>query len=171
MGRELRRKQAKKEGKSLKREISNETNQVKSLIIIIIILVVIVGLIYLLSALFVTKELDWFGEDDNKSESLIDKTILASEAFEQKETDYYVYFYDYTNEDSDITSSVNAIKDLNVYKVDTNSGFNKNYVSSESNRNAKTLEELKVNGNTLIKISGGTISAYYENEEIKNMEK
>ena len=55
MGRELRRKQAKKEGKSLQRELPAEEHQVKSLIIITLILVVIITVIYLLSALFVTK--------------------------------------------------------------------------------------------------------------------
>ena len=54
MGRELRRKQAKKDGKSLKKEIAAEEHQVKKLIIITITLVVIIGLIYLLSALFIT---------------------------------------------------------------------------------------------------------------------
>ena len=34
MGRELRRKQAKREGKSLQREIPEESNQIKNLIII-----------------------------------------------------------------------------------------------------------------------------------------
>ena len=37
MGRELRRKQAKREGKSLQREIPEEGNQIKSLIIISLI--------------------------------------------------------------------------------------------------------------------------------------
>ena len=64
MGRELRRKQAKKDGKSLKQEVINEKNQIKSLIIITIVLVAIIGIIYLLSALFVTKELKWFEKDD-----------------------------------------------------------------------------------------------------------
>ena len=34
MGRELRRKQAKKDGKSLQKEVTSEKNQIKSLIII-----------------------------------------------------------------------------------------------------------------------------------------
>ena len=66
MGRELRRKQAKKEGKSLKPEVPVEKNEIKGLLIITLILVIIIAVIYLLSALFVTKELDWFSKDNDK---------------------------------------------------------------------------------------------------------
>ena len=48
MGRELRRKQAKKEGKSLEREEIIETNQIKKFIIITLAVVAIVGIIYLI---------------------------------------------------------------------------------------------------------------------------
>ena len=104
MGRELRRKQAKKEGKSLQKEVINEKNQIKSLIIITIVLVLIVGLIYLLSALFVTKELDWFEKDDNKKVvETVKNTILAKEIFDQSEEEYYVYFYNYKDNDERIS--------------------------------------------------------------------
>ena len=46
--------------------------------------------------------------------------------------------------------------------------MNTNYVSDSSNKNAKTLEELKVVNHTLIKISDDTITEYYEGEEIVN---
>ena len=170
MGRELRRKQAKREGKSLQREIPKESNQIKSLIIITIVLVVIIGLIYLLSALFVTKELDWFAKDEEETETLATNTILASEIFKQTEEEYYVYFYDYDDEDDEIASAIsNKLSSEKVYKVDTGSALNNKYVSEESNKNAKTLEELKVKASTVVKISGEQIVAYYENDEIKNM--
>ena len=118
MGRELRRKQAKREGKSLQREIPEESNQIKKLIIITIVLVVIIGLIYLLSALFVTKELDWFKNEEKETGTLITNTILASETFKQAEEEYYVYFYDYDDEDSEISSAVSSkLSSSKVYKV------------------------------------------------------
>ena len=170
MGRELRRKQSKREGKSLQREIPEEKNQIKSLIIITIVLVVIIGLIYLLSALFVTKELDWFEKDEKETEKLATNTVLASEIFKQAEEEYYVYFYDYKDEDDEIASTVsNKLSSAKVYKVDTSSALNNKYVSEESNKKAKKLEELKVKASTVIKISGEQIVAYYENDEIKNI--
>ena len=168
MGRELRRKQAKKEGKSLQRENQNKENQIKKLIIITVILTLIVGLIYLLSALFITKELDWFENEENEVETLVENTILASETFKQKEEEYYVYFYDYSDEDEQIRAVVNSLTNTKVYRVNTKAALNNNYVSEESNKNAKTLTELKVKASTVIKISGDVISAYYENDEIKD---
>ena len=170
MGRELRRKQAKREGKSLQKEEIVEKNQIKQLISITIILVVIIGLIYLISALFVTKELDWFDKnDDTTIPTLATNTILASEIFKQSEEEYYVYFYDYKDEDTDISSHITSkLSSSKVYKVDTSNGLNNKYVSEESNKQAKNLDELKVKAPTLIKINGEKISAYYEGDEIKD---
>lgn len=169
MGRELRRKQAKKEGKSLKKEVPSEENKIKKLIFITLLLVFIVCVIYIISALFITKELDWFKEETEKKESLVTNTILASEVFKQAEEEYYVYFYDYNEEDSKISSSVsNKLSSSKVYKVDTNSALNNNYVSEESNKSAKSLNELKVKSPTVIKITGEEITAYYEGDEIVN---
>jgi len=170
MGRELRRKQAKKEGKSLEKEIQFEENQAKKFIIIILLLVFIICVIYILSALFVTKELDWFKNDDEKqSQTIVENTILASEIFKQSEEEYYVYFYDYTDKENTTSSVVSSkLSSSKVYKVDTSSGLNKNYVSEESNKSAKNLEDLKVKSPTVIKISGEKITAYYEGEEITN---
>lgn len=168
MGRELRRKQAKKDGKSLKPEIATETNQIKKLITIVITLLIIVGLIYLLSALFITKELDWFNKDTEETNTLVNKTILASETFKQSEEEYYVYFYDYKDEDEEVASAVQSITNMTVYKVDTGSALNNNYVSEQSNKSAKSLEDLKVKSPTVIKVSGDTITEYYEDKEIVN---
>ena len=170
MGRELRRKQAKKEGKSLERPEIKENNQIKKYIINVVSLVAIFALIYLISALFITKELDWFNKkENNNNNTTISNTILASEVFKQKETSYYVYFYDFDEEekDSDITNLVNSnLSNEKVYKVNTKSALNTNYVSDTSNKNAKSIDDLKVVAHTLIKITDDAITEYYEKDEI-----
>lgn len=169
MGRELRRKQAKREGKSLKKEIPVEENSIKKLIIITLLLVFIICVIYILSALFVTKELDWFDKKETTSNNLVTNTILASEIFKQTEEEYYVYFYDYNDEDSQISNIVSSkLSSSKVYKVDTSSALNNKYVSNDSNKLAHKLDDLKVKAPTVIKISGETIEAYYEGNEIIN---
>ena len=172
MGRELRRKQAKKEGKSLEREEVVEENQIKRYFIIILVLILVVTTIYLVSGLFITKEIKWFSKDDEKTstDSTVNNSILASAIFNQSDEEYYVYFYDFNEEqkDSEITNLVNEkLTDNKVYKVNTSSALNSNYVAEESNKGAKTLAELKVVPHTLIKISGDTITEYYETDEIK----
>ena len=170
MGRELRRKQAKKEGKSLQPEIKEEEKLIKKLIIITAILVFIICAIYVLSALFITKELDWFDKKEEETkETLAKNTILASEIFKQKEEEYYVYFYDFNEKENQVTSAVNAkLSSKIVYKVDTSSALNNKYISDQSNKSAKTLEDLRVKAPTVIKINGDQISEYYEDNEIIN---
>ena len=170
MGRELRRKQAKKEGKSLQPEIKEEEKLIKKLIIITAILVFIICTIYILSALFITKELDWLDKkEENTTQTLAENTILASEIFKQKEEEYYVYFYDFNEKENQITSAVNSkLSSKIVYKVDTSSALNNKYISTESNKSSKKLEDLKVKAPTVIKINGEQISEYYEDDEIIN---
>ena len=170
MGRELRRKQAKKEGKSLQPEIKEEEKLIKKLIIITAILVFIICTIYVLSALFITKELDWFDKKEEETkETLAKNTILASEIFKQKEEEYYVYFYDFNEKENQITSAVNSkLSSKIVYKVDTSSALNNKYISDQSNKSAKTLEDLRVKAPTVIKINGDQISEYYEDNGIIN---
>ena len=64
MGRELRRKQAKREGKNLARENLENEHQIKKLLIITGLILFIAIIIYLLTATFITKELKWFDNSD-----------------------------------------------------------------------------------------------------------
>lgn len=171
MGRELRRKQAKREGKSLKNEEIKEEYNVKKIVITCVIVLVSIGLVYLISALFITKELDWFSKEEVKDNtSGVENSILASAIFKQKEDEYYVYFYDF-NEDNNMYKNIvsSKLSSKKVYNVDTSSGLNSNYVSDVSNKKATGLDDLKVVNDTVIKIVGDTIVEYYEKDEINNI--
>ena len=171
MGRELRRKQAKREGKSLKNEEIKEEYNVKKIVITCVIVLVSIGLVYLISALFITKELDWFSKEEVKENtSSVENSILASAIFKQKEDEYYVYFYDF-NEDNNMYKNIvsSKLSSKKVYNVDTSSGLNSNYVSDVSNKKATGLDDLKVINDTVIKIVGDTIVEYYEKDEINNL--
>ena len=171
MGRELRRKQAKREGKSLKNEDIKVEYNVKKTVITCIIVLVSIGLVYLISALFITKELDWFSKEEVKENtSSVENSILASAIFKQKEDEYYVYFYDF-NEDNNMYKNIvsSKLSSKKVYNVDTSSGLNSNYVSDVSNKKATGLDDLKVVNDTVIKIVGDTIVEYYEKDEINNI--
>lgn len=171
MGRELRRKQAKREGKSLKNEEIKEEYNVKKIVITCVIVLVSIGLVYLISALFITKELDWFSKEEVKENtSSVENSILASAIFKQKEDEYYVYFYDF-NEDNNMYKNIvsSKLSSKKVYNVDTSSGLNSNYVSDVSNKKATGLDDLKVVNDTVIKVVGDTIVEYYEKDEINNI--
>lgn len=171
MGRELRRKQAKREGKSLKSEEIKVEYNVKKIVITCVVVLVSIGLVYLISALFITKELDWFSKEEVKENtSGVENSILASAIFKQKEDEYYVYFYDF-NEDNNMYKNIvsSKLSSKKVYNVDTSSGLNSNYVSDVSNKKAIGLDDLKVVNDTVIKIVGDTIVEYYEKDEINNI--
>ena len=130
-----------------------------------------IGLVYLISALFITKELDWFSKEEVKENtSSVENSILASAIFKQKEDEYYVYFYDF-NEDNNMYKNIvsSKLSSKKVYNVDTSSGLNSNYVSDVSNKKATGLDDLKVVNDTVIKIVGDTIVEYYEKDEINNI--
>ena len=55
-----------------------------------------------------------------------------------------------------------------VYKVNTKDGFNSNYVSEETNKDATSIEELKVKALTLIKVENGSIVEYGTYKELMN---
>ena len=171
MGRELRRKQAKKEGKNLKNELYDmnidNDNQIYKFAKITIILLIMFVVLYIVVGVFVTKEFDLFGSKDNEINDSVNNKILASSIFNQKDGEYYVYFYDFENMNSTIESTLTSkLKDAKIYRVNTKDALNQNYVTEGSgNKSAQTLEELKVVDNTLIKIVNNVLVRYYETEE------
>lgn len=167
MGRELKRKEAKKnKNKVTKKQQELETSfKTSTLIKLVIATLLILVVLYYVIAIFITKEIRISWINDNTTEETKDEEInkiLAKNTFNQKEETYYVYFYNFTKEDQNIANSID-LADAPVYHVDTNSALNQNYVTEEdSNRNATTLAELKVKDPTVIKISTDKITAYYE---------
>ena len=168
MGRELRRKQAKKEGKSLKNENITEDYSLTKFIKVSVIVILSAVFLYLVSAIFITKEINLFGKNNttNTTNQTVSNAILAKSIFNQSEESYYVYFYDFNESNNNINTIVSSkLSESKVYRVDTSSSFNSKYVSDTSNKSAKTLDDLKVVKDTLIKIEGDVITMYLEGEE------
>ena len=61
--------------------------------------------------------------------------------------------------------------DATVYSVDSKNKMNSKYiVEKDSNKEAKSLEELKVIAPTVLKVNNGSITEYYEGEtSVKEM--
>jgi len=115
MGRELRRKEAKRQGKSLKEKSVNKVkedsyNDVYKMLKTFGIILGVILVIYFLIAVLITKEIDWFGSKNNTNttENTVKNAILASETFKQKDETYYVYYYDFNKEDSTITNLISS---------------------------------------------------------------
>ena len=175
MGRELKRKQAKREGRNVK-EVQNsikENNELKprSFAMILGFLILFFVLLYLITGLFITKDLKWFDKkktNDNESNSAyVNNKILAVNSLNQKEEEYYVYYYDSSKEDSDVGSIMDNLE-LEVYRVDLSDAFNSNYVGEVSGV-VDNISDLKVTDPTVIKVENSNMTEFYGGiEEIKN---
>lgn len=95
----------------------------------------------------------------NKGEVEIDKTFINIGTVFNRDTEtYYVLFDNYKNnysKDVYINYLLDSQKDIKVYKVDMNLESNKKYLSEEVNEKAQNVNDLKINGITLMKVSKG----------------
>ena len=172
MGRELRRKEAKRSGKNVKeaQKLSyDKPISTRNFIIIIIALIILLVITYVLTGVFATKDIKWFSKKTNEEETnnIVKNRILASESLKQLDENYYVYYYDTTKEDYEITNIVDGLSDP-VYKVDLHDDFNSNFIG-ESSGIVDTIDDLRVSNPTVIKVSSEKITAFYTAEEIKEL--
>lgn len=135
------------------------------------ILLILFILTYFIMGLFYTKEIDLNKKEDKKEEVNIDnKTIMLSQLFEQSKDEYYVLIYDVSDKDSLVKAWISIYENsdgaLTLYRVDSSKKFNSNYIVEEnSNKNATSLQDLKVISPTLIKIKSKNIVEYIEGED------
>ena len=168
MGRELKRKEAKRNNKSVieeKKEV-NPKEEIYKIVKILSIILVILVVVYLLVGIFLTKEISF---KNNKKESGVisnSKNILVSEVFRQTEEKYYVYFSDFENTINSVESAMTSkLYNYSIYRVDMGSGFNSKYASEIGNANAQKVEEFKIVVPTLIMVENDTIVKYVEGED------
>ena len=170
MGRVQKRKEQRKykNKKNANDIVSTDTMKASTIIKIILGVVIILLIFYYGLAIFVTKEVD-LSSNNNKDNTTEEKNnnvsnaILAKNTFNQTDDIYYVYYYDFNDEDKVLESSINSLTDHTVYRVDTNSGLNSNYIDTNSgNKNVTSIENLKIKNPTLIKIDNDKVVSYYE---------
>lgn len=176
MGRELKRKQAKREGRNvrevqIKKQKANEIKP-KTLFVILGGLVILFVILYLITGLFITKDFSLgkknnnTSSDDSTNSSSVSNKILAVDSLNQSDDDYYVYYYDSSDKNDNISSSVDNLSNK-VYRVDLNDGFNSNYVGDVSGI-VDDISELRVISPTIIKVSNGRIIEFYSGREEVN---
>ena len=176
MVREQRRKEQKKKKNLTKEKQEQLDTSIKgsTIIILTIVVILIIIALYFISAIFITKEINISSSDNKTSEenseedntnnpSSVSNKILASNIFNQKEDTYYVYFYDFSDEDENVKTIIDSKSDLTIYRVDTESSLNQKYVTKDSgNKNVDKIDNLKVKNPTVLKISNDKVVAYYE---------
>ena len=171
MGREQKRKELRKyKNKNIEEEFKQEDMmKISTIIKIVLSVVVIITVFYYGLAIFVTKEVNLSSNNkdndtsDTDSNNNVSNAILAKNTFDQVDDVYYVYYYDFNDEEEVISNSISSLTDHTIYRVDTSSGLNSNYVDNDnSNKSATSIDNLKVKNPTLIKIDNDKIVSYYD---------
>ena len=147
----------------MKKDYLNKKNglpsEVKKTIIIIVVAVVLLVGMYFLTTVILNKDSD----DNSKiTENAIQyDEILAGESFNQSEDEYYVIYYDSSNEYSVISSLISSYQlnssDTKLYSVDLADGMNKKYVT-DGNIVTDNASSLRVKDTTLLKFNNGEVS-------------
>ena len=134
-------------------------SEVKKTIIIIVVAVVLLVGMYFLTTVILNKDSD----DNSKiTENAIQyDEILAGESFNQSEDEYYVIYYDSSNEYSVISSLISSYQlnssDTKLYSVDLADGMNKKYVT-DGNIVTDNASSLRVKDTILLKFNNGEVS-------------
>lgn len=159
-----------KSNKNNKKVEKKDNNEVFKIIKTLVIVLVVLGIFYLLTVYITSKKEDKYVKEETTGSADIGyQEILAGSSFSIDDNEYIVVYYDMSDDKlkSDITtliSSYESNKDhLPIYTVNMNSAFNKKYKGSNSNTKPNSLEELSINGPTLIKFNNKEVEDYIEN--------
>jgi len=159
----------KKSNKRIKMEKyeTEEQIELKQFIKILVVLIVLVIGVYLLTRIFVTKDL--FNKKDETKETIKGSinyaTTLIGNMFNKEDKEYYVLMYNtddieaayYSGFISNYSRNTDALK---IYFANLNNPLNQKYVTNdESKINVKTtnFDEFRVGKIALLKISDGRI--------------
>ena len=133
-------------------------SEVKKTIIIILVAVILLVGMYFLTTLILSRDV----EEEKITENTIQyDEILAGSSFGQSEDEYYVIYYDSTNEYSTVSSLVSSYQlnggDIKLYSVDLSNGMNKKYIT-DGDIVTSDASSLRVKENTLLKFEDGEMS-------------
>ena len=146
----------------MKRDYLNSKNglssEVKKTIIIIVVAVLLLVGMYFLTTLILSKDT----EEEKVTENAIQyDEILAGESFNQGDGEYYVIYYDSSDQYSTISSLISSYQlnnsDTKLYSVDLSNGMNKKYVT-DGDIVTDDASSLRVKANTLLKFEDGEVT-------------
>ena len=153
--------------KKVEAELSEDVS-LKSRLIVVVCVLAFIGLFYLL-AIHITNKNANVDPNENVNESSDYSEILLGSTFNRSESEYIVVYFDKDNEEINSTIGTAVLDyvakedNLTTYTVDMSNMYNKNYNTTEdTNKSPNNVDELRINGPTLIKISNGNGVEYIE---------
>lgn len=150
--------------KKNKVKINTTTNDLEAskIVKILVGVLLVLGITYLIAALITGDIKLGKNQEEEKEEVEIQyEEILAGETFKQKTDEYYVMYFNFTD---NTASSYLTFKDtysyqegsLDFYLVDLEKGFNQSFLKNEEedyNEYPDSIDDIKVSNPTILKIS------------------
>ena len=152
---------------------SEEQTELIRFLKILIAVIIFIVLIYFVTRFLVKKDITPSKEETAVTKISYNKMIFGTMLNRPYEEYYVIAFSSKDNEanyyNSLISNYVMKEDSAYVYYIDLEDSMNKDFIAKDnkSNRNAKSLEELKVGELTLIKVENGKIVNY--KEDIKDI--
>lgn len=163
-----RRVTTRKTNKQVEEDIAD--NSLERLIYLVLIIGFVFGAFYFATWL-ITRDKTKTEEDNSYKSGFSYTEIVAGRSFSMSDGNYYVMYYDKTDEDLEDTysSAISGFrsrnKDTSLYTVNMGDGLNKSLVSENSNTHPNSAQELAINGPTLIEFNNHEVVNYYEGED------
>lgn len=163
-------KQRKKEMyKKLDSVDTNFKEELGKVIKVTVAVLLFFGVFYLFTVYLVNKNSTTEITENISEEATIQyQEILAGSSFSVNKDDYLVLFYDMSDSSlkSDYTSLITTYEEKaehsSIYTVNMASSFNKSFVSDTANTSPAQVEDLKINGPTLIHFKAGSVVDYVQ---------
>ncbi len=153
--------------------ISDDQNEIRRFIIILVVVIVCILLVYLFTRIFVSKDL--FNKKEETARTTTPGQInynmtLVGSMLKFPDDEYYVMIMDASVPESvyytGLMNTYNRNTDaLPLYLADLSNELNQKYLSDTANLTAKNIEDFRVSGPTLVKISKGKITNTYTTNE------
>ena len=174
---------AKKKNRSTKRkeevkkiqETENEKLNLQDKLFVVFCIVMFFVAFYVLTLYITHKNSEPTTNIDTEDVSFSYDEILLGRSFSMNDSEYYVIYYDSSNEEiadtcSNLVTTYRQNHDTTLYFVDMSNGLNSSYATTEeSNKSPNSAGELLINGPTVIKIADGKLVDYVEGlEAIQN---
>lgn len=163
MVKNIKKSKKDKRNKILEREFNESNNDSKRIIKILVGIIVFFALVYFIAALL-TGEIKL--KKEKKVVNIQYDEILVEQTFKQKDSTYYVFYYDFSDESNEDLNLmiVSMIDEKNiVFKSDTSNVYNKKFVVDDDTlvkSNPNNISDLKIKEPTLIKINNGKVVNY-----------
>lgn len=141
--------------------------EIGNLFKIILIILIVFGIFYVLTYYMQKNKKTLTTPNSDNSVAIIQyDEILIGNILNQSETDYYVLILKKEDYDKRYKDYLNNYTNNNkFYYSFIDNGLNRNYVSENSNLNVESINDLKVSGTTLLKISSGKIVESYDGND------